>query len=51
MGNCIQNVTSAEAMCAAGIGLACLDKGMADAGGFRIIRRFVRNTEGAFHDM
>jgi len=51
--NAIQGVMSSAGMCAAGIGLACLDKGMADEGGFRIIRCFscfVRNTEGEFQD-
>ena len=48
--NGINNVISAQAMREAGTGLACLDKGMADGGGFRIIRRFVRNTQGVFDD-
>jgi hypothetical protein len=41
---------SAEGMRAAGTGLACLDKGMANEGGLRIIRRFVRNTKGVLED-
>ena len=46
----IRNVMSAEGMRAAGTGLACLDKGMAKEGGFRVIRRFVRNAKAVFED-
>ena len=46
----IRNVMNAEGMRAAGTGLACLDKGMAKEGGFRVIRRFVRNTKGVLED-
>ena len=46
----IRNLMSADAMRAAGTGLACLDKGMAQKHGLRVIRRVVRNKKGVLED-